>query len=380
MDRHNPFQRHQCFSSGYRTGSRQPAQPTPDRQPTNNPFRREARANYRPTYERDQTEDVQYSAAHHPYIELQPIERQRSTDGQFQASPQRPTYSQQSTTLQTPSEHLYAFEQGYALERQVVNTPMMDQQSSATQAPSRAPSSPARSLYIPSDIEIFEATYPPSSWVGPVIPRNPLPYPIPRMRDYQTFNDPFHKFIIKGSRPRLITRLNTVAAVDAKTRGYFPDTGLVGIENITHDFCAAEYYLIYCDHLVEPTLPPTTPTRISASTFAIMGEDVRNGQWHIRCWIHPSDRISREIQLLVREKLLVSDRVVRKMESKGRGRGLGLDGQMRMQEHEQIWTLIQGWDREMRGKWAERFQIEGGGPTTLIGEACYELKGRRVDG
>ncbi|TLD29663.1 hypothetical protein E2P81_ATG05957 [Venturia nashicola] len=370
MDRQNPFQRHQFFSSGYRKGSRQPSQPSPVRQPTNNPFHREPRAHHRLAYEREQTEVIQYSVAHHSYIELEPIERQRSNDAQFQAGSQRPTYSRQSTTLQASSESLYTVGQEYASERQDINAPMKVQKSSAA----RAPSSPAGSLYIPTDNEIFGAIYPPLSWVGPVIPRNPIPYPVPRMRDYQNFNDSFHKFIIKGSHPRLIERLNVVAAVDAKTRGYFPDTGLVGIESITRDFCAAEYILFYCDHLVEPIM--FKGQGVFAGTFGIMGEDVRTGQWRVRCWIQPSDRISREIQLMAREKLVICDAIVEKTESRARG----LDGHMRMQEHEQIWTLIQGWDREMRGKWAESFQAEGGGPRELIGEAYHEFKGQRWEG
>lgn len=370
MDRQNPFQRHQYFSPGYQTSPPQVYKPTSDRHPTNNPFNRDPRTNHRPAYERERSEDVQYSAAHHPYIELQPVGRQRSNDAQFQASPQRPTYSRQSTTLHNSTEQFYTADQGYTSEQQDSSTPTMGQQSSTTRGISQAPP-PAGSLYLPTDHEIFEAMYPPSSWVGPVVPRHPIPFPIPRMRDYQNFNDSFHKFIIKGSRPRLIERLNTVAAVDAKTRGYFSDTGLVSTESIAQDFGAAEYILFCCDHLVEPSM--FNRQRIFPSTFGVMGEDLRTGQWHVRCWIQPSNRVSREIQLMVREKLVLVDNVVKKDEGP---RGRGLDGHMRMQEHEQIWTLIHGWDWEMRTKWSESFRTEGGGPTRLVEEPIYELKGK----
>ncbi|KAE9994596.1 hypothetical protein EG327_006739 [Venturia inaequalis] len=372
MDRQNPFQRHRFFLPEFPTGSRQPAQPIPVHQPPDNPFRQGSRITYRRTYER---EDIRYSETHHPSIELQPVHRRRrSNDAQFQASPRRPSDSRQSTTLETSSDRLSAADQGYALERQNIRAPVMGQHRSATRARSRRHSSPARTIYIPTDREIFDAIFPPTSWVGPVMPRNPIPYPIPRMRNYRNFNDAFHKFLIKGSRSRLIERLNTIAAEDSKTRGFFPDTGLVSIESITHDFCAAEYILIYCDHLVEPTL--FNGKLVFASTFGIVGKDKRTGQWHVRCWIQPSDRILREIQYMVREKVVVAAGVVPKAEA----RGGGFSGQMKMQEHEEIWTLIQGWDREMRGKWAERFQAEGGGPTELYGEAYYELKGRRWEG
>lgn len=374
MDRQNPFHRQQLLS-GNQTNFRQPVLPTPDRQPTNNPFNRQApRTNYRPAYESEPTEDTQYSAAHHPYIELQHIDRRRSNDAQFtaspQPSPQRPTHSRQSTTIQNSTEQYYAGDQGYASPRQYTSTTKMGQQSSATRAPSCAPSqAPSRTEphYTFSDQGIFEVERPPSSWKGPVIPRNKFPYPIPPMRKYQHFNDVFHKFIIQGSRPRLIERLNAAATVDAKERGYFSDTGLVSIDSIDRDFCAAEYILFYCDHLVEPIMHQRR--QVFPSTFGVMGEDMRSGQWRVRCWTQPSERVSREIQLMVREKLVICDNIDKKHEPRGRG----LDGRMSMQEHEMIWTLIQGWDREMRAKWSDSFQVEGGGPTKQRGEPTYPL-------
>ncbi|QDS77418.1 hypothetical protein FKW77_006452 [Venturia effusa] len=361
MDRRNPFHRQPFQASGHHTGLNQPVNPSADRQPTNNPFDRntnnrfdhQPRAHYRPAFECGQNQAVQFSVAHHPYIELQsPINRQGSNDAQFQASPQRPTHSRRSTNFQTPISQYYAGNQGYIPQQQETHAYTMSQQ----QIPFGRQTSHAESNYLPTDKEIFEAERPPSTWQGPVHPRNPLPFPVPPMRDYQTFNDPFHKFLIRGSRPQLIERLNTIAAADATTRGYFSDTGLVGIDSIDRDFCAAEYILFYCDRLVEPST--FQRQRIFPSTFGIMGEDMRDGRWHVRCWIQPSDRVSREIQLMVRENLVVRLGVVAKQATTG-DRG-GLSGRMAMQEHEMIWSLVRGWDREVRRMWFERFQAGGG--------------------
>lgn len=173
------------------------------------------------------------------------------------------------------------------------------------------------------------------------------------MRDYHDFDSPIYKYTINASRPLVIERLKVAATNDAAIRGYFPDTGLVGVDNIERDFDSVQYTLIYTENLVNPI--HRTRAAVYPSTFGVMGEDHKTGQWRVCCWIQPSALITREIQIMVKEKKLITDQVIQKHQPDG-SRGRGLHDRMSIQEHEMIWSMIHGWDQEMRGMWWDSFQ------------------------
>jgi hypothetical protein len=180
-------------------------------------------------------------------------------------------------------------------------------------------------------------------------PRNLLSYPIPELRPYRDFNDDIRMFNIHVTRCKIIQRLHQAATADANTRGYFPDTGLESIENVDKDFDTTNYTLLYAENLVEPIVRGSA--RIYASTFGILGRGVEDGVWRVRCWIQPSGQIAKELQVMVKEKLLDQGQVVKKVE-----RNVGKVGtRMSIQEHESLWNHIYEWDSRMRAAWRERF-------------------------
>jgi len=180
-------------------------------------------------------------------------------------------------------------------------------------------------------------------------PRNLLPYPIPELRPYRDFNDDIRMFNIHVTRCKITQRLRHAATADAHLRGYFPDTGLESIESVDKDFDTTNYTLLYAENLVEPIVRGSA--RIYASTFGILGQGVENGVWKVRCWIQPSGQIAKELQVMVKEKLLEQGQVVKKVERSG-GK---VDTRMIIQEHESLWNHIYEWDSRMRAAWRERF-------------------------
>jgi hypothetical protein len=174
------------------------------------------------------------------------------------------------------------------------------------------------------------------------------------MRSYQDFNNAIYKYQIHVERPKVIERLRTAAASDGPTRGYFPDTGLASVDKIDRDFDSVHYTLIYTENLVDPIVRPDR-SRIYASTFGIIGQSQKDGQWKVRCWIQPSSSVAKEIQLMVKEALLTMGQVVKKYDHGGYERP-GLSARMSIQEHESIWNLIHEWDSETRAMWRDRFQ------------------------
>jgi hypothetical protein len=278
-------------------------------------------------------------------------DRQPSVDGQHSLNWQPSMRHQQSTARQQSihqpqhtADHQYSIDHGYPPERQ---------HSTGSQSSRMRQESPE--LHYSQSMESYELQSPPSPILTrPLKPLNPLPYPVPAMRSYQDFNDFIYKYQIHVSRPKVIKRLRTVAASDGPTRGYFPDTGLTGVDQIDRDFDSIHYTLIYTENLVEPIVGPNH-SRIYSSTFGVIGQSQNDGQWKVRCWIQPSASVAKEIQLMVKEALLTMGQVVKKYDRSGY-KGPRLSARMSIQEHESIWNLIHEWDSEMRAMWRDRFQ------------------------